>query len=774
VTLETTVRSARRHRAPQRFPWPGVVQFLLLLPPALFLVTTVPGVRPGGVGYRFWLDGVLNNLAYECAAVLCAVRTRRSTGSHLGGYLLAAGLALYGGGNVFWTAAVRPLVLQPFPSGADALFLAFYPLAFSALVLAAKRRDARHARSLWLDGIVGATGVAAIAAAATIGPILDAGQGSWAAIATTTAYPLLDLVLLLVVAATLSLYAWRPPKGIWLLGAGLVLFVVADMAYLFSTARGTYVPGRPTDGVWVVAVVLVALTPGWPAAPTGPRLPGWALVSVPVLATTGALGLLVTDHVHPFHPIAVVLGGLTVVLSLARLLITFRDVSALAESRELALTDELSGLGNRRALYRAAPQAISQLPDGAGVGLLLLDLDRFKEINDSLGHHAGDTMLRQVGVRLRSCVGERSEIVVRLGGDEFAVLLTGVDAAAARDIALEVTSALAEPLPLDGIPVRIGVSIGIALQSATEADLSSLLRQADVAMYHAKTHRLGTFAYSADVDEFASGDRLETVELLRDAIGTHGLVLHYQPKIATVTGDVEGVEALVRWQHPTRGLLYPDQFLPLVETAGLMEALTRTVLEQALDQASLWWRAGRVVPVAVNLSASSLVDRDLPDRIAAMLAARGVPPQLLVVEITEEFLMADRQRAQHILAGLRTRGVRIAVDDYGTGYSSLAYLRELPIDDLKLDKSFLVGMTGDDRALAIVRSTIMLAHSLGLRLVAEGVEDHDTCRELERAGCDVQQGWLHSKALPSQDFERWMDQRERVLVVAGRVPEVVA
>jgi len=764
--VETTVRSASRHRAPRPVRWAVVLQALLLLPPVLFIVSTVPGVRPAA-GYEFWLDGVLNNVAYESAAVLCAVRTRSSGGHRRAGYLLAAGLALYGGGNVFWTVAVRPLVVQPFPSGADVLFLAFYPLAFAALVLIAKRRDARHARSLWLDGIVGATGVAAIAAAATIGPILDAGQGSWAAIATTTAYPLLDLVLLLVVAASLSLYAWRPPVGIWLLAAGLVLFVVADMAYLFQTARDTYVPGRPTDGVWVVAVVLTALTPGWPAAPAGPRLPGWALVAIPVLATTAALGLLVTDHVHRFHPIAVVLGGLTVVLSLARLLLTFRDVSALAESRELALTDELSGLGNRRALYRAAPLAISDLPDEAGVGLLLLDLDRFKEINDSLGHQAGDTMLRQVGVRLLSCVGDRSEVVVRLGGDEFAVLLSAVDLAGAEAIAREVTAALAEPLPLDGIPVRIGVSIGIALQPATQADLSSLLRQADVAMYHAKTHRLGTFAYHADVDEFASGDRLETAELLRDAIDTHGLVLHYQPKIDTLTGAVEGVEALVRWPHPTRGLLFPDQFLPLVESAGLMEAMTLTVLEQALDQVARWWRAGRVVPVAVNLSASSLVDRDLPDRIAAMLASRGVPAQLLVIEITEDFLMADRQRAQHILAGLRAGGVRIAVDDYGTGYSSLAYLRELPIDDLKLDKSFLVGMTGDDRALAIVRSTIMLAHSLGLRLVAEGVEDDDTCRELEQAGCDVQQGWLYSKALPSGDVERWMDERRQVLALTG-------
>jgi diguanylate cyclase len=305
--------------------------------------------------------------------------------------------------------------------------------------------------------------------------------------------------------------------------------------------------------------------------------------------------------------------------------------------------------------------------------------------------------------------------------------------------------------------VHVDVSIGIAVLPAGAADLSTLLRQADVAMYHAKTRHLGTFCYTVEEDEFASGDRLATIELLRTAIAERQMVLHYQPKVDRETGLASSVEALVRWNHPERGLLYPDAFLALVEHAGLMQELTAAVLEQALDQAARWHRAGRELSVAVNISAASLNDIELPERVARLLAERRLPGRVLEVEITEDFLMGDRTRAQKILSGLRDRGVRIAVDDYGTGYSSLAYLRELPVDELKLDRSFVSGLQSDQRALAIVRSTIGLAHSLGMRMVAEGVEDAETSLELIEAGCDVQQGWYYAKALPPQELETWLD-----------------
>ncbi|WP_308220304.1 bifunctional diguanylate cyclase/phosphodiesterase [Kineococcus sp. TRM81007] len=745
---------------------------LLLLAPLLFFVSTVPGVRPQE-GYRFLLDGVLNNLAYGSAALLCLLRAHRAavgrSGSRLAGYLLGTGLALYGGGNVFWTFVVRPMADPPYPSGSDALFLSFYPLAFAALVLAARRRGDRSTRELWLDGLLAGLAVSATAAAAVLGEILDVPAEGWAAVAVTTASPLLDLVLLTLLASVLATHGWRPPRGLWLLAAGLVLFVVADTVYLLRTAHGTYVSGRLGDGVWVLGVVLMALAPGWPQRRSRLRLPRWAVVAIPLLSTVLALGVLVLDHTLRLHPVAVALAAATVVAALGRLLLTFRQVANLAESRELALTDEVTGLGNRRAVYRAVEEAGRDRDGQPEVALLLLDLDRFKEVNDSLGHHAGDELLRAVGERLRR-VGRESAAreVVRLGGDEFALLL-GAAPPVAESVAAAVHAALEAPIAVEGLQVRVRASIGLAALPSAALDASALLRRADVAMYRAKTRGLGTFTYDVAADEFASGDRLATAELVREAVQQRALTLHYQPKVDTGTGRVGGVEALVRWYHPTRGLLYPDAFLPVVEGAGLMEEMTVAVLEQALDQARDWYLAGDALAVAVNLSASSLSDPRLPDRVQRLLAERDLPAHLLEIEITEDFLMADRERAQVILDGLRRRGVRVAVDDYGTGYSSLAYLRQLPVDDLKLDRSFVTDLGSDPRALAIVRSTIMLAHSLGLRLVAEGVEDAETCRELTDAGCDVVQGWYFSKALPAAELTAWL-LRHRAAAPAAAAP----
>ena len=340
----------------------GTRRFLtaaVLIAPVAFIVSTIPGVRPHA-GYSFLLDGLLNNLAYAMAPALCLLRMRSATANRRAASFLALGLALYGAGNVFWTVFVRPLDPEPFPSGADALFLAFYPFAFASLLLEVRRRDARYTLSLWLDGLVGGLAASAFAAAAVITPIVHGLVGNWAAVATTTAYPLLDLLLLLVVVSTLSLFGWRPPTGMWLLAAGLLLFVFADVAYLFSTARGTYVSGGIGDGVWVFATVLMAASPGWPERPPGARLPTWAVLTIPVLATVSAVALMVADHTHPLHPVALGLAAATVVLALLRLVATFREATQLAHSRELALTDELTGLGNRRALYEEAPQAADQ------------------------------------------------------------------------------------------------------------------------------------------------------------------------------------------------------------------------------------------------------------------------------------------------------------------------------------------------------------------------------------------------------------------------------
>jgi len=351
------------------------------------------------------------------------------------------------------------------------------------------------------------------------------------------------------------------------------------------------------------------------------------------------------------------------------------------------------------------------------------------------------------------------DLLARLGGDEFAILLEDAGYEEASSVAEKLRATLAEPFTTPAGSSAVGrmtlhssVSIGIARFPDDGPDLSSLLRKADIAMYKAKISGEGHHVYSG-TDHADGATRLRTVDELQAAIARDQFVLHYQPKVDLGTGDVHAVEALVRWDHPTRGLLYPDSFLNLVEVSGLMRSMTRLVLEMALDQAALWQAQGRHLTIAVNLSASSLVDAGLPDEVFAMLAARGVPPGALQLEITEDFLMADHDRARSILTRLRDGGVQISIDDYGTGYSSLSYLRELPIDELKLDQSFVFPMADDPRAAALVASTIALAHSLGLRMVAEGVETEVAYAELKRLGCDQAQGFLVSRPVPAATLD---------------------
>jgi len=432
-----------------------------------------------------------------------------------------------------------------------------------------------------------------------------------------------------------------------------------------------------------------------------------------------------------------------------------RLLERMAEQRLVAAaTDELTGLPNRRALYAEGHNRLAD-PACRRQALLMLDLDRFKEVNDSLGHRAGDLLLIQMGARLQENL-RGDDLLARLGGDEFAILLDDAGHDEAVHAAARLSAAVAEPLIVEDTSLSIGVSIGIALFPDDGPDLSVLLRKADIAMYKAKTSQLAHHVYSA-ADDADAAATLQTVNELRTALTSDELVLHYQPKVDLDTGEVNSVEALVRWNHPTRGLLYPGAFLDLVEESGLMPSFTLVVLAQALDQVADWQRDGHPLTVAVNISASSLVDSDLPSNVAAMLVERGVLPSSLQLEITEGFLMVNRDLAHVILTSLRNIGVRISVDDFGTGYSSLSYLRDLPIDEIKLDNSFVIPMTQDARTAALVSSTIELAHSLGLRIVAEGVETAGTYTELTRMGCDQAQGYFMSRPVPAAELHRWLN-----------------
>lgn len=756
--MNQSTRTSLRARLSGR----GALYVVIALVFGIFVTSTLPGVRPV-VGYNILLDGVLNNIAYELCAVLCFVRSRRDPMFKMSWRFLAIGLALYGAGNIYWTLKVRGLDPEPWPTFADALWLSFYPFAFVALLLIVREIADQLPLSVWFDGLIGGLAVAAIAAAFWSPLLQYIAGGSTASIITTMAYPLLDVLLLLVTTAVLALFHWKPPTGLWFMAIGLILFSVADAIYLFAANAETYQSGGINDGVWVLATLAIGFAPGWPDRPTGVSLPAWALLGIPVIATLAAVFLLVFDHFdQALSPIAIALAAGTVIFALGRLIVTFREASVLADSHQLALTDELTDLPNRRAFYEQGQVMIDAAAhDGRHGAMLLLDLDRFKEVNDSLGHHAGDTLLKDVALRLTDTLHEDGDILARLGGDEFVVMLLDVDAPAAIAVSDRIRAALAAPFALEGVTIRVDASVGISLFPWHGAEVTTLLRHADIAMYQAKGVRAGCRVYMADEDSNGGADRLRTLEELRVAIFERKLAVHYQPKVNAQTRAVSGVEALVRWDHPTRGLLPPIAFLPLAEDNGLMRELTVAVLEQSLDQVRTWRQGGRELSVAVNLSASSLVDIELPETIWKMLFDRDLPASTLELEITEDFLMGDRERARDILTQLRRLGVRVAVDDFGTGYSSLAYLKELPIDELKLDRSFVTPMSTDARAAAIVTSTIDLAHSLGMTLVAEGVEDGDTAIQLAHSGCDEAQGFYFSKALPALELETWLDAHDR-------------
>jgi diguanylate cyclase (GGDEF)-like protein len=392
--------------------------------------------------------------------------------------------------------------------------------------------------------------------------------------------------------------------------------------------------------------------------------------------------------------------------------------------------------------------------DGHAVALLVMDLDRFKEVNDTFGHHYGDLLLRQLGEHLGSVLRE-CDTIARLGGDEFAVLLPAATADDARQVAARLLRVLEQPFALNGLQLEIDASIGIALAPEHGTDADTLLRRADVAMYVAKRSSSGYALYSVEQDQH-SPMRLALVGELRRAIDTNELSLYFQPKVSHASGRITSVEALVRWQHPRHGLLGPDQFVPIAEQTGLIRPLAHWVLNAALRQCHRWRQEGVDLAVAVNLSMRNLHDPQIVEMIGALLKQWGVPPVRLIVEITESSLMADAARAMEVLTRLRSMGVGISIDDFGTGYSSLAYLKRLPVDELKIDKSFVQHMAADDNDAAIVRSTIGLAHDLGLRVVAEGIEDEATWALLAELGCDVAQGYFVSRPLPAAELGGWL------------------
>ena len=430
----------------------------------------------------------------------------------------------------------------------------------------------------------------------------------------------------------------------------------------------------------------------------------------------------------------------------------------------LAYEDTLTGLPNRAMFQDRVRQALLTARRAAGPAtVMLLDVDRFKLINEGLGHAAGDLVLREIGARLRGLLRE-SDTVARLGNDEFAILLPTGSTERADRVARRVLTVLEAPVMVDGQPVDVSVGIGIACYTAHDDDGDALLRHADVALYAAKRHNAGYVVYNPAYEQ-GRQTHLSLLGELRRAVEGNELSIHYQPKVDLQTGECAKAEALVRWIHPERGFIPPIDFIPFAEQTGYIKQVTRWVIEHTFHQVGQWHRDGLDVMVSVNISTRDLGGADLPELVAKQLAVNDLPPALICLEITESGVMDDPARALETLERLHALGLQLSVDDFGTGYSSLAYLKKLPVQEIKIDRSFVKDMVTNADDAVIVRSTIELGHNMGLKVVAEGVEDAAGLTLLRELGCDMVQGYVFSKPLPLPQFVKWLDDHNRRLVL---------
>ncbi|MFE6852708.1 putative bifunctional diguanylate cyclase/phosphodiesterase [Streptomyces sp. NPDC057674] len=541
------------------------------------------------------------------------------------------------------------------------------------------------------------------------------------------------------------------------LGVGAAALVLA----LFGDVPTVERPWQPLD--WTIGdlpeVVLAAATY---LAVT--RLLLWYTLApptrgLPTVARTALLrqGLVAVALLGIAPLICVVAATRPVLLPLFAVpLIALDSTLWIARARaEEQLRDPLTGLPNRQWLLERAWTALEEAEgEGARAALVLIDLDRFRSVNDTLGHLAGDRLLLQIADRLRLALPRGAE-AARLGGDEFAVLLPTADSTtSAQRVARHLVAELSSPLDLDGLTLVLEASAGVAVFPDHALDAEGLLRRADVAMYQAKRDRTGVEVYESKRDS-NTPDRLGLLGDLRRALDAGEVELHYQPKVQ-FDGQVAGLEALVRWVHPERGKVPPDEFIAIAESSGLMPHLTEYVLETALAQVARWRAQGLNVPVAVNVSPRDVHTPGFAGAVAARLARHGVPAGALQLEITEHVLLEDPQRAADTLNGLTGHGVKMSLDDFGTGYSSLVHLRRLPVSELKIDRSFVARLAVDTEDAEIVRCTVDLAHSLGLLVVAEGVEDDETWERLRDLGCDAVQGWLVAAAMPPGEATAWL------------------
>lgn len=660
-----------------------------------------------------------------------------------------------------WLSFLDPI---PYPTIVDLLYISFGLLLIATIITLLVNGVGRPPLSVWLDALLVALATAAYVWIAVGFIIGDASGSKLSEVVVNITYPILDLVLLCLLLGTFAFLRWSVDARWWLLGIGCVIFAVTDTIYLLELTTGSYTQGTALDAGWRVGIAAMAMA-SWirPGRIVTSAL-GLRVLIIPMVVFFATLALLIWATAHSIPAASVWLAAAALVVGAVRAAESLRRASLQAEIRRRVQTDELTGIGNRRWLNSRLDDALAGTAEGERCALIVVNIDDFTEVNDALGEARGDVLLRRLAPRIEGVAGA-SSTVARIGPDEFAVLIpSDVSRERAEQVAHSIAEVAARPFAMASSSAQliITVSVGVAFVPDDSGTREELLNDAGVAMKRAKRTRAGVAVY----DELQDGnDRrmLMLVQDLREAIQTDQLVCHFQPKLDLTTGDVHEAEALVRWQHPEQGLMYPDSFIGAAERAGLMDHLTVKILDVAMSQVAQWQRCGIYMTVAVNLSMTSLLDDTLPATVAATLSRYDLAPTTLVLEVTETVFMADPGHVQVVVNQLRNLGVQLSIDDYGHAYSSLGQLSALQASEIKLDRTFVTGLGGSDKLRSIVQSTIELAHNLGLRIVAEGVETGEDLAELQALGCDVGQGYYICRPGPADVITEWLLNRPSLI-----------
>ena len=669
-----------------------------------------------------------------------------------------AGFAFWAFASILLGIAYIGFDERPVPAFVDLPFLLFYPAVFVGMELLIRTRLRAYTKIPWIDGLTGILAMAAIAAAFILEPIDNNSDNGLLTTITLLAYPIGDLILIWLVATMFTICGWQR-RGPWLpLGFSLILFAVADTVFAVAGPADDYVT-QLLNPLWLFGFIFLNVAT-WRNTDEEPTLSPepWRLF-LPVVSSVIAVGIILSDQFMELPKSSVLLAVAVLLTIGGRMIATIRESRRLEVTQIQAVTDDLTGLGNRRAITAM----LDQISEGAKTGqvhagALVIDINRFKALNDALGHAAGDVVIASIAAAIRRAVKGRG-LCARIAGDEFTVLISdGADASFLEDLAADIKLSLDAPLRLEGLDVHVDASVGGALLPEHAASGPDLMIAADAAMRQAKGRNLSYELYH-DRGDRDPRERLRRLEELRSAADNNELIVHYQPKIRLSDMEPSGVEALLRWNHPTFGLLHPSDFLDLADQAGQMRPIAREVLRQSIAGQNLWRKNGLKLNVAVNLSASNLLDLSLPAMIAGEFETAGADPSTFTFEVNENVVMSQAGYSLEVLEQIRLLGSTISLDDFGAGTTSLAHLRDLPIDEVKLDRTFIQSILGNEKDRNIVEALVNLAKRLDLAVVAEGVELPDTAVYLAGIGCDYVQGNMSTHALPADEIVTWASGR---------------